>query len=75
MKNRDGRIDINLFHGLESRLKASEQQLEEKEHLLIEYVYKCYEMKDAVEALQTELAAKDLEIAELRAMLSTRTEA
>lgn len=75
MKNRDGRIDINLFHGLESRLKASEQQLEEKEHLLIEYVDKYYGMKDKAEALQAELAAKDLEIAELRAMLSARIEA
>ena len=75
MKNRDGRIDINLYHGLESRLKASEQRLEEKDRLLVEYVDRYYGMKDKAEALQAELAAKDQEIMKLRALLSARIEA
>lgn len=75
MKNRNGRIDINLYNGLAGRLKAAEQGLEEKDRLLVEYVDKYYGMKDKAEALQAELAAKDQEIAELRALLSARIEA
>ena len=75
MKNRDGRIDINLYNGLAGRLEAAERDLEEKDRLLIDYIDKYYGMKDKAEALQAELAAKDQEIMKLRAMLSARTEA
>ena len=75
MKNRDGRIDINLYNGLAGRLEAAERDLEEKDRLLIDYIDKYYGMKDKAEALQAKLAAKDQEIMKLRAMLSARTEA
>ena len=75
MKNRDGRIDINLYHGLAGRLESAERGLEEKDRLLVEYVDKYYRMKDKAEALQAELAAKDQEIMKLRALLSARIEA
>lgn len=75
MKNRDGRIDINLYKGLAGRIKAAERDLDEKDRLLAEYVDKYYEMKDKADALQADLAAKDLEIAELRALLAARIEA
>lgn len=75
MKNRDGRIDINLYNGLAGRLKAAERGLEEKDRLLVEYVDKYYGMKDKAEALQAELTAKDQEIMKLRALLSAQIEA
>lgn len=75
MKNRDGRIDINLYNGLAGRLKAAEQGLEEKDRLLIDYIDKYYEMKDKAEALQAKLAARDQEIMKLQALLSARIEA
>lgn len=75
MKNRDGKIDINLYNGLAGRLEAAERGLEEKDRLLVEYVDKYYGMKDKAEALQAELAAKDQEIMKLRALLSARIEA
>ena len=75
MKNRDGRIDINLYNGLAGRLEAAERDLEEKDRLLVDYVNRYYGMKDKAEALQAKLAARDQEIMKLQALLAARIEA
>ena len=54
---RDGRIDINLYHGAVSRCKALEKRLDEKEAILIEFVEKYYAMKERAEKAEAELAA------------------
>lgn len=54
---RDGRIDINLYHGAVSRCKALEKSLDEKEALLIKFFTQYHEMKERAEKAEAELAA------------------
>lgn len=54
---RDGRIDINLYHGAVSRCKALEKFLDEKDALLVEFCNKYYAMKERAEKAEAELAA------------------